>query len=69
MFGNEYIPDYTDLHARYEAEQERRADRLPRCAECDEPIYDEECYEINGELICPDCLEENHRKHTDDYIE
>lgn len=56
-------------HERYEAHRERRLNRLPRCSECGYPIQDEECYEINGELICPSCMEENHRKRTDDYTE
>lgn len=69
MFGSEYIPDYNDLHREYEARQERELERLPRCSECDEPITDDECYEINGELVCPCCLKENYRKRTEDYVE
>lgn len=53
---------------RHEAEQAKEQAKLPRCAECGEPIQDDHCYEINGELICPDCLRENHRKWTDDYV-
>lgn len=54
--------------ARWEAEQQKKLNKLPTCCECGEPIQDEECYEINGELICPKCLKENHLKFTDDYI-
>lgn len=54
---------------RHEAEQERELNKRPVCYECDEPIQEDECYEINGELICPKCLKENHRKFTDDYID
>jgi len=53
--------------ARHDAEQQRKMDKLPRCAECDRPIQTEECYEINDELICPECLENNHRKRVEDY--
>ena len=53
----------------YEAEQKKEMKKLPKCYECGEPIQDEECYEINDELICPKCLIENHRKFTDDYID
>ncbi|MBQ8528852.1 MAG: hypothetical protein IJ459_03860 [Clostridia bacterium] len=53
----------------YEAEKQRQLDRLPKCCECDEPIQTDACYEINGELICPECLVENHRKRTEDYTE
>ena len=65
----ESIPDYNDLHREHEARLQREADKLPKCCECDQPIYTDECYEINGELICPQCLVDNHLKHTDDYIE
>ena len=54
--------------ARHDAEQARWLKKLPICAECGEPIQTEECYEINDELICPDCLERYHRKRVDDYI-
>ena len=53
----------------YDAEQHRGLEKLPRCYECDEPIQSETCYEINGELICPECLENNHRKWVEDFIE
>ena len=55
--------------ARWDEEQTKQLDKLPKCAECGEPIQDEECFEINGELICPGCLKSNHRKWTEDYIE
>lgn len=53
---------------RWDNDQQKQLDKLPKCAECGEPIQDEECYEINGELICPECLKSNHRKWTDDYV-
>ena len=54
---------------RHEAEQQAELDKLPVCYECGEPIQDEECFEINDELICPECLKDNHRKKVEDYIE
>ena len=54
---------------RWDSDQQKQLDKLPKCTECDEPIQDEECYEINGALICPECLKNNHRKWTEDYIE
>jgi formylmethanofuran dehydrogenase subunit E len=53
----------------HEARAEREIARLPRCDECELPIVAEECWEFNGELICPDCLRDNHRKLVDDYVE
>lgn len=46
---------------RFDAEQERLLEKLPRCSECYEPIQDEYCYEINGEHICEECMKDNHR--------
>lgn len=50
-------------------ELERLLKRLPVCAECGEPIQDDECYEFDGKVICPECLEDNHRHWTEDLIE
>lgn len=64
---------YSDDPIRDLEERERRRqkwlDSLPVCCECNQPIQDDECYEFDGELICPECLVENHRKHTDNYID
>lgn len=54
--------------ARHDAEQQAQLDKLPRCSECGEPIQTEECYEINDEYICPECLEHNHKKWVDDIV-
>lgn len=54
---------------RHDAEQQRMLDRLPKCSECGEPIQSEVCYEINGELICEECLENNHKKWVEDFRE
>ncbi len=57
-----------DFH-RHDDEQQEQLERLPVCSECDCHIQTEYCYEINNELICPDCMEENHRKLVEDYCE
>ena len=61
--------DPLDDYAAYDAHVSAELDKLPRCSECDEPIQTDECYEINDELICPECLKENHRKWTENYCE
>lgn len=53
---------------RHDAEQQKQLDKLPKCYECGEPIQTDECYELNGELICPECLKDNHRKWVEDYV-
>jgi len=62
-------PDNYSQWARHDAEQEAELARRPKCYECGHPIQDEKCFEINGELICPGCMKENHEKHTEDYCE
>ena len=54
---------------KHDAEQQKQLEKLPRCSECDEPIQSEKCYEFNGELICPECLENYHEKETEDYVD
>jgi formylmethanofuran dehydrogenase subunit E len=65
MYSGDPIRD----HEEREREAQAWLDSLPVCCECGEPIQDDECYEFDGELICPDCLKENHRKHTENYID
>ena len=50
---------------RYDAEQERKRQQLPKCYECGEPLTDDWCYEIDGEYICEECLNNNHRKRVE----
>lgn len=57
-----------DFH-RCDAEKQAELDRQPTCYECGEKIQEDFLYEINGECICERCLKDNHRKHTEDFIE
>lgn len=69
MFGGDYIPDYADLHDRYEAEQARELAKLPKCDYCGEPIGDDYLYDLDGDIICKSCLNDHFRKSVEDYIE
>lgn len=53
---------------RYMEMMDMKLESYPICAECGEHIQDEECYEIDGKLICEQCLKENYRRWTEDYI-
>lgn len=64
-----YVPDYNDLFARHDAEQQAKLDKLPKCDYCGEPITDEHLYDINGDIICEECLKDNFRKQVEDYVE
>lgn len=57
-----------DFYA-HDAEQEKRLARLPVCDECGHHIQNDHFYLINGENICPDCLECFYRKEIDDYAD
>ena len=62
------IPDNYDKFIQHEQEREEQLNKLPRCSECDEPIQDDYCFEINDELICEGCMNQNHRKWVEDYV-
>lgn len=53
-------------YLNHEAEEESWLAERPVCADCDEPIQDDYCFEINGEYICPRCMEDLHRRDVDD---
>ena len=61
-------PDNYSQWEANEQEQEKRLAELPVCSVCSEPIQDEHLYLINDEFICPECLDRDFRKDTDDYV-
>lgn len=63
------IPDYNDLYAMHEAEQERRLKKYPKCDCCGEHITDDYFYNIDSTYFCEECLKDEYRKKTEDYME
>lgn len=61
-------PDNYSQWEDHERKQEAWPARRPVCADCDQPIQDDHYFDINGEAICPDCMEGNYRKEIGDYI-
>lgn len=61
------IPDNYDMWEANELAKERRLKELPECDYCHHPIQDEDYYYINGEYICPNCLDENFKRKTEDF--
>lgn len=57
-----------DFH-RYDDEQQAWESKRPVCCECDNPIQGDRLCEFDGELICLECLKENHLKYTEDFID
>lgn len=43
--------------------------KRPLCDYCEEHIQEEHFYLINGECICPDCMENNFKKWTEDFVD
>ena len=62
MYTDNPIADF----AEHDFQQQKVLEQLPICSECGETIQDTQCYEINGEYICDDCMCTNHRKWVDD---
>ena len=56
-----------DFH-RYDAAQEDKLKELPECSDCHKPIQDDFYYEFDCYFYCWDCVCDNHRKCTEDYI-
>ena len=64
MWTNDPVADFE----RYDRQQSEELKKLPRCVDCDEPIQDEHYYLICDEPVCEDCLNNNYKKRTEDFI-
>ena len=57
---------------KHDAEQERWLQSRPVCSECGEHIQDEDLFDIDGDLVCEECLSDYMKKHyqqkTEKYI-
>ena len=51
----------------WDREQSRMLERLPVCADCEEPIQSSHGYFIDDRWICPECLRDCYRKDIDFY--
>lgn len=58
------VADYN----RHCDEQERQMAKLPKCDCCGYRVTDETYYDINGEILCEECLNDKYRKYTDDFM-
>lgn len=52
-----YIPDNLDLFERYDGRAQDEMDLLPVCDWCGEPIQDEQCYKLDGDVVCEHCMD------------
>lgn len=54
---------------RYDAEQEEAMKKYPECAECGLRITDDYYYEVEGEILCEEHMNERYRKSVDNYVD
>lgn len=64
FYSDNPIRDYD----RYCEEQEREMEKYPECAVCGKRITDDFLYHINGDIYCLECMEDEFRRPTDDFI-
>lgn len=62
---NDPVSDFN----RYDAMQQRELERCPKCDYCDEHITADNYYDLDGDIVCEDCLDRYFKRFTDDYIE
>lgn len=53
---------------RWDAEQHAQLERLPQCDRCEEYIQDD-YYEIHGERLCKECMDDIYKVSLDDYLD
>ena len=61
--------DSYDLWESRDRELARREAMLPVCDRCATRIRDEQYFEIDGEILCEECVKLRYGKYTEDYIE
>lgn len=61
--------DNYGLWEQHDREQEREASKYPVCTCCGKRIFDEYLYQIDGEILCFDCLKDNYRHDTEEFME
>ena len=64
-----YTDDPTADFEVYDAEQERKLDKLPVCECCGEPIQQEKAIYYNDQWCCEDCEREFWQSIRDDFLE
>ena len=53
---------------RYDAEQQRQLEKLPKCVGCGEPIQDDDLFDVNGDLFCEECMMATFKRSVENYI-
>lgn len=53
--------------AKFLNEEAEAAAQMPKCAICEEPIWDEYHYHINSKDICRTCMDDRYMVHNEAY--
>jgi formylmethanofuran dehydrogenase subunit E len=69
VIGRHYTDDAERDFDRWDMEQAKREARLPVCDKCGERIHDDDYYDVEGDILCEDCMKEKYRRSTADYVE
>lgn len=59
--------DPLDDFDRLDRKQAEAEARLPICDEYGHRIHDEYYYEIDGEILCEECMNRRYQRRTEDY--
>ena len=54
--------DFSD----HDLEQEEWLRSRPKCSECKEHIQEDYCFNVDGEILCEDCMNDKYRVCTED---
>lgn len=65
MFTDDPYRDFL----RHDAEQEKLLERLPICDSCGEHIQDDYLFEVDGNLLCEECMIREHRRDVEDFMQ
>lgn len=65
MYSDDPIADFLSEDARKENQLQKR----PKCYDCKEHIQSDECYDIDGDLYCPACMNSVFKAWTANYME
>lgn len=60
--------DPLDDFDRYDKDLARQEAKLPVCEKCNHPITDDIYFDIEGEILCRECMEDKYMKIVEDCI-
>lgn len=59
--------DPHDDFGELDAKEARYYARLPKCERCKATIEEEDYFDIDGEILCEDCVKEKYQRKCHDY--